>query len=155
MALKQGVVAHLFCGQKMVLILRNNSAGNVIDAGRWDSLTETMEPEDNDDFEAAMGRGFLEELGFCPTRLHFLGVTRAGHGFFVAFLSHSEVGSIKLDPKEGEKFDLFTLEEAEKLPLGGAVRNHGYVYRRAFENLTQGKLPKNLDELGLRELVPT
>ncbi len=153
MALKQGVVAHLFCGQKMVLILRNNFDGNVVDAGCWDSLTETMEPEDEGDFEAAMRRGFLEELGFIPVVHQFLGVTKAGHGFFCVFLREEEVSEIRINPEEGETFGLFNLHEIVRWRLGGAVRYHYEAYSEVFHRMAKGELPEPW-ELGLKVPVP-
>lgn len=146
--MKTGVVAHLFCGQQILLILRNNFAGNVVDAGCWDSLTETMEPEDGCDFVVAMERGLAEELSFLPENRHFLGLTRAGHGFFCVFLTEAEVGSIVLNPAEGERFALYTLDETAALALGGSFRNHGSVYRAAFEKMAAGTVP-SAEELGL------
>ncbi len=149
MTLKKGVVAHLFCGPKIVLILRNNFAGNVVDAHCWDSLTETMEPEDNDDFETAMRRGFVEELRFIPVAHHFLGITRAGHGFFCAFLRQEELSEIRINPEEGETLGLFNLHEITRYRLGGAVRNHFEAYPQAFQKMAQGELPEPW-ELGLK-----
>jgi len=151
----KGTVTHLFCGGKVILILRNNWDGNVVDAWHWDSATETAEPEDGDDLEVTMRRGLEEEIGFVPKSLHFLGLTRQkGNGFFCAFLSEEEVAKIVINPHEGEKFALYTLEDTFKLQLGGSFRNHAEAYPEAFAKMAKGELP-DPTELRLRPVVVT
>ncbi len=143
-----GVVAHLFWRGKIFLILRDQGEG-FADPGCWDSLTETAEPEDNDDLEYTMRRGFIEEIGFVPEKYQFLGVTRAGHGFFFGVLSDHERASIKLG--EGQAFDFFGLWEVDRgrVKLGGAVRHHAEAYPQAFANMACGVAPSP-EELRLR-----
>ncbi len=135
-----GVVAHLFWGDEILLILRDDIIG-VVDRGKWDSLTETMEPEDGGDFGVAMRRGLMEEIGIIPASLHFLGLTRqAGHGFFCGFLTKEEAAAICLG-EEGQDFRFYTLTQTQRLPLGASFRNHYEAYPAAFEKMAQGIVP--------------
>ena len=135
-----GVVIHLFWEEEVLLILRDDLKG-VVDRNKWDSVTETMEPEDGGDFEATMRRGLLEEIGIVPKRIHFLGLTRqSGHGFFCGFMTKEEVAAIEFGP-EGQDFRFYSLEQARKLELGSALRNYLEAYPEAFQKMAAGLLP--------------
>lgn len=148
--MRPGVVCHLFWRGQVLLVLRDKGEG-FADPDRWDSITETIEDVDLGSFSRAMTRGLLEEISIEVDQIHFLGVTKKGHGFFVGILSDREKHSMFLG-EEGQKFDFFTLEQAEALRkngnLGGAFRNHLEVYPQAFEKLSKGIIPV-AEEFGL------
>lgn len=147
-----GVVAHLWFGPKVLLILRDKArpGERFADPNCWDSISETPEPEDGGDFQATMRRGLLEEIGILPAHCMPLGLTRQRrNGFFVGFLRKDEVASIVLGI-EGQKWGLFTLEKARNLPLGGGIRHHLDAYPQAFKKMALGIVPTR-EELGLHE----
>ena len=139
--MRTGVVAHLFYGPRVLLVLRDNLP-HIHCPNTWDSITETLEPEGAGDLVAGMRRGLLEEIGIVPENLHFLGLTRqSGHGFFFGTLSDNEVEEIVLG-HEGQRYDFFLLEELEKLLLGDAIRNYYQAYPEVFQKMTRGVVPK-------------
>ena len=145
-----GVVAHLFWAGKVLLILRDQGEG-FADPGLWDSVTETLEP--GEDLEAGMRRGLEEEICMVPGDLRFLGLTRAGHGFFVGVITDAERHLVRLG-SEGVMIGFVPLEELSKFKLGGALRNHLEAYPQAFEKMSRGIYPEP-HELGLSALILT
>jgi hypothetical protein len=148
MGMKTGTVAHLFWRERILLIKRDRNI-RTVDPGCWDSITETIEP--GEDFDECIRRGIFEEANFCPVDLRFLGVTRAGHGFYVGFPSDAEILCASLG-SEGTDLRCFTLEEVRSLRLGGALRNHLEAYPEAFEKMFRGQCP-HIDEMRLQPIV--
>lgn len=145
--MRTGVVAHLFYGPRVLLVLRDNLP-HIHCPNTWDSITETLEPEDAGDLIAGMRRGLLEEIGVIPENLNFLGLTRAGHGFFWGRLTDLERLSI-VKGDEGQVLKWFLLGDISRIKLGDAIRNHWECYPRAFEKMAWGETPEP-EELGLR-----
>lgn len=144
-----GVVTHLFWGHKILLVLRDNKPG-ICCPNAWDSVTETLEPEES--LYECILRGLTEELCVVPNHLSLLGTTRAGHGFSVGFLRERERRRINIKPGgEGQAHNFFTLDEARELYLGGAVKNHLEVYPQAFDKMARGVMPRP-EELGLKPI---
>lgn len=150
MKIKRGVVAHLFHGQQVFLVLRDDIEG-IADPDSWDSVTETV--EEGEGLKASMRRGLVEEIGVVPAFLIMLGVTRAGHGFFFGTFTDAEKDVIVLG-NEGQKFGFFTLEEAKRLGLGGAIKHHLDTYPNAFKKMSEGITPLP-EELRLQVLAQT
>lgn len=153
--MKTGVVAHLFWRGLVLLVLRDElrvDGEQFADPGCWDSVTETMEPEDAGDFLATVKRGCLEELSIIPRGLsELMGTTRKGHGFFCGVLTDCEVQAIKLST-EGQAYGFFNLEALAHLDLGGAIKWHLKAYPEAFQKMARGTVPTP-SELGLQTLV--
>jgi hypothetical protein len=157
MDMRTGVAAHLFWDRKVFLVLRDDKPG-IVDPNHWDSVTETLESdldgEDDCRFLKGMRRGLLEEINMVPARLHFLGLTKRGHGFFVGFLGSDELWRIRLGGpdhphREGQIASYFSFPHQLPSRLGGSFRHHSEAYPAAFEKMARGILP-DPSELGLR-----
>lgn len=146
--MRKGVVAHLFCGTKIFLIKR--AATEYVDPDTWDSVSETI--EDGETYQEAMARGLLEEIGVLPKNLFFLGITRAGHGFFVGSLTNDELERVSLCYVETSGCGVYNLSDLHNMALGGSIRHHYAAYPDSFDRLSRGFGVSHLD-FGLKKVT--
>ena len=154
-----GIACHSVWRERFVGITRDEldpkdpEKRDFADPGKIESLTEKMDPIDEDNYIKTAVRGWNEEFGMVPKDLRFCGITRKGHGFFTAYLTDAERYAMRLCKEEGHSFSFYRLESLIKLRplLGGAIGNHLDAYPEAFAKIARGEtvLP---DELGLRLL---
>lgn len=140
-----GVVAHLFWETRILLVLRDKRPG-ILYPNAWDSITESS--EEGETHEETMRRGLREEICMIPADLTMIGVTKAGHGFFVGFLTDRERRCIRLG-NEGQAFNFFTLDRVKDLNLGGALKYHLEAYPEAFRKMSSSGTPPDAEELRL------
>ena len=109
----KGLVVH---NGKIVLLLRDDIP-SIPFPNTWDMIGGGK--EENESFEETGLRETEEELGVRPKNYIFLGFDnyvdrRAGR--FIAFLDNDEYKKLKIGG-EGQKYDLFNLEEVLKLEI--------------------------------------
>jgi len=137
----------IFYEGKVLLLLRDNNT-DIPHPNMWQSIGGHV--DEGEDFDTAIRREIKEETNLEPKDIDYLGKLTFSEQEIAVYLIHlrkDEIRNLKLG-NEGQKLELFSVEELDNLELTPFAKDFLTKYRDQYIKLSKG-LSVDACEVGL------
>ncbi len=139
-----GIVIFYLYRNKFLLILRDDIP-TISFPNTWTPVTGGLDEGEN--LMICGKRESKEEIGLLAKNFKMLGVSEKGNGFFFGRLTDKEFNSIKLG--EGQKYDVFDIEQLSIIPIAGAFKIYLERYPEIFRKMAKEDYEPTGKDFGL------